>query len=112
MCKIDHMRVMTIRALPGIDIDEGVEVKIDLCPGARVYSYTIVVRVVDGELGIPDIGATLHLQDSDAEIPMEGCLTVSFSADLPGLFFPAFAKLSVPPNARATMILTYGVCAS
>lgn len=109
-CKIDHMRGLTRYVVGGLDSSTVQE--ISLCPGARVYSYTIIVRHPGGELGIPDVGAILHLQDSEIEVPMFECESVSLSADLPGLFWPQFARLEVALGASAAIILTYGVCAS
>ena len=110
MCKLDHMRGLTRTVSGGLD-DSNVE-EVSLCPGARVYSITIVVRHPGGELGIPDIGAILHLQDSEIEVPMYDCTSTSWAADLPGLLWPQFARFEVALGAVATIILVYGVCAT
>lgn len=108
MCKLDHMRGLT-RTVFGDPDSTNVE-EVSLCPGARVYSITIVVRYPDEV--IPEIGAILHLQDSEIEVPMYACASTSWSADLPGLLWPQFARLEVALGATATIILVYGVCAT
>lgn len=101
---VDHIRGMTVTATAA-------EVKVELCPGARVYSYTITV--LSTAIIPPEIGAKLQLQDSVIEVPMQGLHIVSFSAEGldNGLAWPAFAKLIASADCTAKLMLTYGHCA-
>lgn len=106
----DHIRGLTVF----VDNDVGVVekcVKVELCPGARVYSYTLAARSF-ADPDPPTVLATLHLQDSEIVLPSMGCKVAEVRADLsPGLAWPAFAKLCAAPGSNVVLILTYGHCA-
>jgi len=103
---VDHIRGMTVTAVGGLASTTTVEV--NLCPGALVYSYTFHLNSA-AEV-IPGIGAVLHLQDSTIEVPMSGVRQAFHRADLPGLAWPAFARLVASAGTSVVLILTYGHC--
>ena len=107
----DHIRGMTSVADASLG---GVVVRdIELPPEARLYSYTFSVRsfAPDNGAPLPDVLATLQLQDSTLEIPSYGCAIAEIRADLPGVAWPAFARLIAPAFSKAVLHLTYGHCA-
>jgi len=106
---VDHIRGMTVYAT-GSAFREDV-VKVELCPGARVYSYTITIQCT--AIIPPEIGAQLLLQDSSIDIPLNGLHVVSFSAEGldNGLAWPAFARLVAKADCAVKLMLTYGHCA-
>lgn len=88
-----------------------VEVDVELCPGARVYSVTLSYR--SDAAVIPDIGAILKLQDSQIELPTYGCAVGEVRADLsPPLGWPLHSKLIAPPGSFVTLHAWYGQCKS
>lgn len=102
----DHIRGLAVHSL-----NEDAEPKIievELCPGARVYSYTLCGEFAGDPPEPPELVATLRLQDSKLELWSDCC---ELRADLPGLAWPSFAKLIVEPGARVTLNVTYGNCA-
>lgn len=109
----DLIRGMTVSA-DATGETEAVETDVDLCKGARVYAYTIIVcwTSEDPDEAPPPILASLHLQDSRIDVPSAcNCKNVSLGADLPGLKWPNSAKLVAEPGSNAVLILTYGQCA-
>jgi hypothetical protein len=105
---VDHIRGLTVY----VDNDVGTEekcVEVDLCVGARVYSYEIAVRSF--AIPLPPILASLHLQDSRIDIRSLGCSIASHDADLPGLAWPAHARLCAAPGSNVVLIISYGACA-
>lgn len=103
----DHIRGQTF-FLNNVAGDKP-ELKLELCPGARVYAYEIEVRS-DAAI-VPDVLATLQLQDSKISVYSFGCRIRAIHADLPGLAWPAFAKLIAETGSAVELILTYGNCA-
>jgi hypothetical protein len=112
----DHIRGLTVF----VDNTTGTEekcIKVELCPGARVYAYEIAAKWTPGLIGDPPpttppaVLATLHLQDSTLELPSLGCRIASFDADLPGMAWPAFARLCAAAGSNVALVLTYGSCA-
>ena len=89
----------------GVSLQVGVE----LCPGAHVYSYTITVSFTGAV--IPATLARLRLQDSEIDVPSNGLAVVALAADLPGLKWPSSARLIAPPGCNVSLVLTYGNCA-
>jgi hypothetical protein len=109
---VDHLRGLTrfldtSRAVVG-DITE---TQVELCPGALVYSITLSAHVFDETDPVPDIVAILQLQDSTIELPSYGCKIAEIRADLPGLAWPAFARLKAPAGVFVTLQVFYGHCA-
>lgn len=105
----DQFRALTLHLAGGL-VEDTIE-QVQLCPGARVYSYTLVVKHPGNEAGVvPETGASLLLQDSQLDVCMLDCKTVSLSADLPGLKWPSFARLRVTAGGRACLTLIYGNC--
>lgn len=105
---VDHIRGLTVF----LDNESGTEElckNVELCPGARIYAYDISVRTIADP--IPDVVATLKLQDSAIEVPSWGCKIAELAASLPGLAWPSFAKLCAPPGSKVALVLTYGHCA-
>lgn len=103
----DHIRGLTVHiennGLGAIDVT----VDVPLCPGALVYSYQLCAST-DLEIATGPL-ATLRLQDSELSIFQNQCCQI-LRADLPGLAWPAFAKLFVAADATATLNVTYGNC--
>lgn len=106
----DLLRGLTIHKANPEVATEPLFVDVELCPGARVYHYNFCALVIPAELAWdPDVPlAILHLQDSTIAL-YDGCC--GDCADLPGLKWPAFAKLEIPPGVRVTLTLAYGDCA-
>lgn len=122
-CDPDHIRGMTVFGDNRVDFDRLPDVqgfppgtlftKVELCPGARIYSYTLSARWADpgdGSATVPDVLAILKLQDSTLELPSYGCAIGEIRADLPGLYWPAFAYLITMARVFSTLHLTYGSC--
>lgn len=88
--------------------------EISLCPGARVYSYTLVILVGQND-GIPnvvpEIGAKMLWQDSEIDVYMNGCRLVTLGAELPGLAWPDFTRLVATAGCNVTLYVNYGNCA-
>jgi hypothetical protein len=102
----DHLRGLTV-FLDNTAGDEPIEKDVVLCPGARVYGYSICVT----NEAAPEIMATLALQDSRIHVP--NCCEsthASLSRDLPGLAWPAFAKLMAPIGSNVRLVIDYGSC--
>lgn len=102
----DHIRGLTV-SLDNRAGDDGAK-KVELCPGARVYSYTLSARSAADP--IPDTLATLKLQDSELVLPSYGCAIGEIRADVPGLAWPAFAQLIAEVGTFVTLHITYGHC--
>lgn len=105
MHRDDHIRAITKHLDVAADADGERTISVELCPGARVYSLTFSAARFQ-ETG-PSPRATMRFQDSELELTE---LAQIYHADLPGLFWPAFAKLTVQPNTRATLQVIYGHC--
>lgn len=115
---MDHEHADVLRGLT-VDVDnprsatEDLCVPVELCRGARVFSYTLEAKV-DSEVAdvdVPAILATLKLQDSEIRMYSKGCRIRALEADLsPPPQWPAAARLCVPPGVNATLILSYGHC--
>lgn len=107
MHRVDHIRGLSVRVSNVGGRDPLIQV-VELCPEARLYSYTFE-GTWRGE-ALPAVGlewARLELQDSALRLWDESqCLR----ADLPGLVWPAFARLVVAPDVVAVLHLTYGSC--
>lgn len=103
----DHFRGLTI------SLDnrggEALPKEVSLCPGARVYSFVLSAR--SSANPIPDTLATLRLQDSELILPSYGCAVAEIAGSLPGLAWPAFAKLVAAAGSVVTLHLVYGQCA-
>lgn len=97
----DRLRVLTVRADATRAAEEAV-VDVELCPDARVYG--IDLRLISGE-ATPE--AELRLQDSTL-VARSTTLPVRF--DLPGIHWPAFAKLVASAGAVAELHVAYGNC--
>jgi hypothetical protein len=100
----DHIRAKT--AHYGVGVDRTVD--FELCAGARIYSYCLSTEWAGEGDADPDVPlAVLHLQDSTLEVYPDS----SVGADLPGLAWPAYAKLDIKAESRVTLHVTYGSCA-
>jgi len=105
----DRVRVTSWYMAP--DEDTGVLTRdVELCPEARVYSYTLCASHI-GEPpppeDEPEILAILQLQDQELVLRDNCC---SIRADLPGLRWPDRALLTAAINAAVTLTITYGNC--
>ena len=107
----DNFRGLTVHVdnSRGVIDEDPLCEKIDLCPGACVYSYELAAHWT-GEGDPPEVLATLHLSDSRIVLLSMGCLSADLRANLPGLCFPAFAKLCVESGVDAALVLVYGEC--
>jgi hypothetical protein len=99
----DHVRVLSVYAPAG----EARTLKAELDPTALVYSICLSAEYTGAQpVDNDEPLAVLHLQDSEAR-----CYpTQQYGCDLPGLVWPAHAKLEVAENVRASLHVTYGVC--
>ncbi len=102
----DHIRGLTV-TLDNRGGDNGPK-SVELCPGARVYAYTLSARSVADPL--PDNLATLQLQDSAIVLPSYGCAIAELTHVVPGLAWPAFARLTAEIGTMVTLHITYGHC--
>lgn len=106
----DVVRGMTVRLdnVAGSDGAGFLLLPVELCPENRIYAYELVAQF-EGEV-VPEIMASILLQDSQIDLDSFGCKLRGIDADLPGLRWPASAKLKVFDGCRATLVLTYGNC--
>lgn len=107
--KVDHLRGLTV-AKSGIGAASPQEAEVDLCQGARVYSFTLE-GFAAAVIPLGELIATLKLQDSEFDLVSDGTAKARLHADLPGLAFPAFARLIVQRDRFAVLHLSYGDCA-
>lgn len=89
------------------EIPEARTFDLDLC--GLVYSFTLCGGFTgEGEApDPPELVAVIRLQDSQFELWSDCC---KLHADLPGLKWPASAKLIVAPGAAVTLNVAYGDC--
>jgi len=107
LARPDHIRVLTVHKVSEDD-DPTVAYDVELCPEARVYSYTLCGEYrTEPERDPPELVAVWKLQDSQLELWSNCC---SVRADLPGLAFPASSKLVIPSGVKVTLTITYGQC--
>lgn len=100
----DHIRILT-RYVPTDTVERSLPVTLDV--EARVYSICLSAEWVGSGDPDPNVPlAKLQLQDSEGVVYP----TQSYSAIVPGLHWPAHARLVVAANVRANLQVTYGVC--
>lgn len=107
----DHIRGFALH-VANVDTLEPRTEKVELCPGARVYSYTLCGGFEQTDPPSPapeppELVAVLRLQDSEIELWSDCC---TIRADLPGLAWPSFARLIIAPSGIVTLNITYGHC--
>lgn len=103
----DHLRGLTVYQ-DNRGGDNGPK-KIELCPGARVYAFTLSAR--SSANPIPDFLGKLVLQDSEFKLPSYGCAIAEITHVLgPGLAWPAFARLEAEVGTFLTLHISYGMC--
>lgn len=109
----DHIRGLTVfldARVPDANGNYPPAKHVSLCPGARVYAYTLSARSVADP--VPDTLAILRLQDSQIELPSYGCGIAEITHALgPGLAWPASAEIEAAPGSFVTLHVTYGHCA-
>lgn len=101
----DKLRVKTVRQTnAGRD---PLILDVELCPGARVYS--LCLSASGSPAAAPtDWWARIVLQDSELRVYDEP--DAASGADLPGLAWPAYARLEIQPDVTATLHVYYGNC--